>query len=91
MIEWIMQQLSQKIYGNLHGTTAHYHLAKISLRTSFASQTSLLEYKFLQKTEEFNRKITQKDNLLAEIIGHMIFYIAAVISLPAPMVTKKPS
>ena len=91
MIEWIMQQPSQKNYANLHGTTAHYRLAKISLRTSFASQTSLLEYKFLQKTEEFNRKITQKDNLLTEIIGHMIFYIASVISLPAPMVTKKPS
>ena len=70
-------------------TTAHQRLAKISLRTSIASQTCLLEHEFIRKTEEFNRKITQKDNPLTEIFWPYDFYLAAATSLPAPIVTIK--
>ena len=42
-----------------------------------------------KKIEGFNRKITQKANSLLEIFWPSNFHIAAVISLPAPIVTRK--
>ena len=68
--------------------TAQDRLEKISLQTSFGSLTCSVDHKFIKKIKEFYRKYAQKGNSPTDIFSHD-FYITSVISLPAPIVTKK--
>ena len=68
--------------------TAQDRLEKISLQTSFGSLTCSLDHKFIKKIKEFHRKTAQEGNSPMEIFPYD-FYITAVISLPAPIVTRK--
>ena len=68
--------------------TAQDRLEKISLQTSFGSLTCSLDHKFIKKIKEFYRKYAQKGNSPTDIFS-FDFYITSVISLPAPIVTRK--
>ena len=78
-----------KIDENLPNPTTHNRLPQISLRTSFASKAGSLKHKLTKKIDELDRKTPQNDKSLTKTFWSYNFYIAALSSLPAPIVIRK--
>ena len=58
------------------------------MQTSFGSLTCSVDHKFIKKIKELYREYAQKGNSPTDIVSYD-FYITSVISLPAPIVTRK--
>ena len=69
-------------------TTAQDRLEKISLQTSFGSLTCSLDHKFIKKIKSSTEKPPKRALAYGDFFPYD-FYITAVISLPAPIVTRK--
>ena len=74
---------------NFLNPTTHNRLPQISLRTSFASKAGSLKHKLTKKIDKLDRKTQQNDKSLTKTFWSYNFYIAALSSLPAPIVIRK--